>query len=437
MALLRRCFAVLLLLAGLVPAARAQAPLYFPPRSFAQPWDTIAPAQLGWNQVALDSALAYVERTNARSFIVLHRGRIAVERYFDGHTRDSVWMWASASKTLTAFLVGIAQQEGLLSIDDTTSRFLGTGWTSLPPAQERLITIRHQLTMTTGLNDTLAPTPQVPDPDNCLAPACLQYLAPAGTRWAYHNAPYKLVQNVVAAASGQSWQQFTQTRVKTAIGMGGGWFDTYISRTRDMARFGLLLLARGTWNGTPLLTDTAYFGQMTRPSQTFNRAYGYLTWLNGQSSYMHPAGQLVFPGPLAPDAPADLYAALGKDDQKIYVVPSLGLVVVRQGEAAAGRLLGPSSFDNELWIRLMRVLGPTGTADAATANSVALYPNPATATVRLSGLTAPALAFYDATGRLARTASRTADGTYDVRGLAPGLYAMRAGGRGVGRLVVE
>ena len=85
----------------------------------------------------------------------------------------------------------------------------------------------------------------------------------------------------------------------------------------------------------------------------------------------------------------------------------------------------------------MRVLGPTGTADAATANSVALYPNPATATVRLSGLTAPALAFYDATGRLARTASRTADGTYDVRGLAPGLYAMRAGGRGVGRLVVE
>ncbi|MEL6975629.1 MAG: serine hydrolase, partial [Bacteroidota bacterium] len=53
-----------------------------------------------------------------------------------------------------------------------------------------------------------------------------------------------------------------------------------------------------------------------------------------------------------PNAPADLYAGLGKNDQKLYIVPSSGLVVVRMGEDSGADLLGPSSFDNDLWGRL-------------------------------------------------------------------------------------
>jgi hypothetical protein len=52
---------------------------------------------------------------------------------------------------------------------------------------------------------------------------------------------------------------------------------------------------------------------------------------------------------MMPNAPADMYAALGKNDQKIYVVPSKKLVIIRMGESAGNVQLAVSSFDNELW----------------------------------------------------------------------------------------
>ncbi|MFT4153566.1 hypothetical protein [Parafilimonas sp.] len=72
---------------------------------------------------------------------------------------------------------------------------------------------------------------------------------------------------------------------------------------------------------------------------------------------MVPGSQLVLPGPLIPNAPADMYAALGKNDQKIYVVPSQQLVVIRMGERAGGFPAALSGFDNELWGKLKTVIG--------------------------------------------------------------------------------
>lgn len=92
-------------------------------------------------------------------------------------------------KTLAAFTLGIAQQEGFLSISDTSSNYLGAGWTDCPPIKEEKITIWNQLTMTSGLNDA------VPY-HYCTLDSCLQFLANAGTRWAYHNGPYTLLDEV-------------------------------------------------------------------------------------------------------------------------------------------------------------------------------------------------------------------------------------------------
>ena len=104
---------------------------------------------------------------------------------------------------------------------------------------------------------------------------------------------------------------------------------------------------------------------MTTPSQTLNRSYGYLWWLNGQAATGCPAPSSLSPARFMPAAPADLIAALGKNDQKIYVVPSLGLVVVRQGNSAGASRLAASSFDNELWTKIMAVFcRPTATAAA-------------------------------------------------------------------------
>jgi len=325
--------------------------IYFPPASGT--WETTTPTSLGWNNTALGNTFDFLEQKHSKAFIILHNGRIVAEKYFGSFTADSLWYWASAGKILTATLVGIAQNEGLLSLADPASKYLGAGWTSLPAAQEQQITVRHLLTMTSGLEDG------VPD-DHCTLPTCLQYKAAPGTRWAYHNAPYTLLEKVVETASGKTYNTYFREKIRDRIGMNGlwiksGWNNVYYSSARSMARFGLLIQAGAQWNGTPVLNDEPYFNAMINTSQNLNLSYGYLWWLNGKASHMLPTVQFVFNGSMVPNAPADMYAALGKNDQKIYVVPSKKLVIIRMGEAAGNVQLAVSSFDNELWGYLKQV----------------------------------------------------------------------------------
>ncbi len=185
------------------PAASNPKP-YFPPPTGAD-WATTTPESLRWNVAAIQPLYDYLATTRTRAFIVLKDGKIVLERYFGAtiagtgsFNRDSQWYWASAGKTLTGFIVGKAQEENLLTLGQPTSRYLGVGWTALPVAKENLITIRHQLTMTTGLDDGVAN-------DSNTDPANLMYKADAGSRWAYHNAPYTLLERVVSQATKQPY----------------------------------------------------------------------------------------------------------------------------------------------------------------------------------------------------------------------------------------
>ena len=94
--------------------------LSFPPKS-GTTWQSLDPAALGFCPERIDSLYAFLEDKNTRSFLLLQDGKIVLEKYFGSFTADSVWYWASAGKSLTAFLVGQAQEEGLLDIDDKTS----------------------------------------------------------------------------------------------------------------------------------------------------------------------------------------------------------------------------------------------------------------------------------------------------------------------------
>jgi len=292
--------------------------------------------------------LDYLELKHSKSFIVLVNGRMVMENYFNGHSATTPWYWASAGKTLTSTVVGIAQDQGILNINNKVSDYIGTGWTSAPLAKENLILCKNLLSMNSGLNDALG--------DN-VSPSNLQYVADAGTRWAYHNVYVKL-QDVVAQASGQSWTNYFNTQLRDKIGMtGGSWINTgdglsvYWSTSRNMARFGLLALNEGKWNGTTIVSES-YINQATTTSQSINQSYGYLWWLNGKSSYHLPQFQTQFPGSLIPSAPSDMYVALGKNDQKIYVVPSKKMVIIRMGEAADSENMALSDFDDVLWQKI-------------------------------------------------------------------------------------
>jgi hypothetical protein len=105
--------------------------IYFPPTS-SSVWDTTSPASLNWNITDLNNLYPYLQSKNTKAFIILKNGKIVVEKYFGSFNSDSLWYWASAGKTMTSFLVGIAQQEGIININNKTSQYLGRGWTSAP-----------------------------------------------------------------------------------------------------------------------------------------------------------------------------------------------------------------------------------------------------------------------------------------------------------------
>jgi CubicO group peptidase (beta-lactamase class C family) len=359
-----------------------KAQLYYPPL-VGSTWETTDPATLGWCQDSINSLYDFLEQTNSKAFIVLKNGKIVLEKYFGTFTVDSLWLWNSAGKTLTGFAVGIAQEEGYLSINDTTSDYLGVGWTNLTPTQEEKITIRHQLTMTSGLADT--------GDIFCTDPACLNYLADPGTRWAYHNGPYTLLDGVIENATGLTLNQWVTQKIKVPTGMTGlfipiDYNNIFVSNARSMARFGLLMQSQGIWNGNPVLNDPAYFQQMTTSSQAINPSYGYLTWLNGQSSFMLPQSQFSFPGSPLSQAPADLYSALGKNGQVINISPSEGLVVVRMGEAD-GVSLVPVIYNDSIWARINR-LSCVSSVPESSLSRINLSPNPVSGNmVQLNGLT--------------------------------------------------
>ncbi len=346
-----------------IGCAEAQKPnpasnLYFPPNGSAV-WEEMPVAELSWDQTALAELLAWLPTQDTRAFVILKDGKIVVEEYWGYRLtgagemdQNSFWYWASAGKTLTAALVGIAQEQKLLKTNDRTQKYLGEGWTSMPANQEKDIRLIHHLTLTTGIDDRVA---NQDDP----APENLKYLAKPGTRWSYHNATYTLLEKVVENASGKTFQSFFRESLGDKIGMTGFWQQTgfnnvFYSDARSFARFGLLMLAGGTWSGERIWSGD-YFEKMSQTSQKANLSYGYLTWLNGKASFMVPGSQTVVPGALIPQAPADMYQAIGKSGQFLMVVPSQNLVVVRMG-SSGGNSPVPFLLMRDIWEHLNKVI---------------------------------------------------------------------------------
>jgi CubicO group peptidase (beta-lactamase class C family) len=332
--------------------------LYFPPVSGTE-WQTLTVAEAGWNQNKINELIALAANNSTRALLVLKDGKLVVEAYFgkefNGTTNFNVnsnWYWASAGKTLTSTLVGLAAKENYLALTDKTSEYLGNGWTSLTATDEQKITVLNQLNMTSGLDDGVS------NPD-CTTPACLQFKAAAGTRWAYHNAPYTLLDKVLENASGKNLNTYLNETLEIKIGLTGQFIKTgdnnvYYSTARSMARFGLLLLAKGKWNNEQII-DENYFISMTTTSQNINQSYGYLTWLNGKSSYRVPGLQTQFTGSIAPNAPADMFAAIGKNGQYINVAPSENIVLIRMGDSPDQSLV-PFLFQDQLWTVLKEAI---------------------------------------------------------------------------------
>jgi CubicO group peptidase (beta-lactamase class C family) len=402
--------------------------IYFPPLT-GSTWDTIAPQTLGYCQPKIDSLYNFLEQNNSKAFILLKDGKIVLEKYFGTHTATTPWQWASAGKTITSFMTGIAQQEGYLSITDTTASYLGQGWTNCTPQQEERITIWNQLTMTSGLDDGV--------PDHfCTLDTCLNYLADPGTRWAYHNGPYTLLDGVIENATGLTLNNYTTQKLKNPTGMTGAFFsvgynNVFFSTARSMARFGSLILNKGNWNGNQIMTDTAYFNDMVNTSQNLNKSYGYLWWLNGKQSFMVPSLQTVFPAFMCPNAPADMISAIGSGGQFLNVVPSQNLVWLRMGDEPSNSNV-PFLLNDDIWQYVNDLVCSTSSVEEEYFEpEIQFYPNPANEqlTVSVTGGSLGNVILYDQLGvKIKEINSNESSTTFTISGLADGVYFIKIGG---------
>ena len=412
---------VLLLLVLMNMHVKAQS-LYFPPLS-GNTWDTLSPARLQWCQARIDSLYNYLESRNTQAFIILKDGKIVLEKYFGTFTADSIHYWASAGKSLTSVLTGIAQQKKLINLNDSVSKYLGQGWTSAPSEKEGMIKLRHLITMTSGLDES----PKLPCDNEDTARSCLTYKVDAGTRWAYHTGAYRKIQAVFSKVSGQSYTLFTNSVLGSRIGMTGLWYDgVFYSKSRSMARFGLFVLNKGIWANDTILGDTNYLHDMSNTAQNFNLSYGYLWWLNGKASFMAPSSQIVFNVPLFSNAPADMFAALGKNDQKIYIVPSQKLVVVRVGASAYDMAAAFSPFDNELWayINQLKCDASSGLINPVPQEELKMYPNPANQLLYVNSSELPTnIVIQNMQGEtLLQTKPESTSSQLDISSIAQGIY---------------
>ncbi|MGH7480995.1 MAG: serine hydrolase domain-containing protein [Longimicrobiales bacterium] len=298
------------------------------------------------------------------SLLVVHDGRILHERYapgFDVTTRTRTW---STAKSIAVTLLGMLADRGQLELDEP----LGFEWlpsASSPEADpRRAITLRHLLNMSSGLypvdnagleyatGSGLAYWAGASSVRGALSRAVIRE---PGTNWDYENYDTLLGGLAMKRALGdeRTYLEFPRRALLDRIGMrntvlGVDRFGDFIlssqiyTNARDLARFGMLYLQGGMWNGERLLSEEWIEFVRTPAPATAGRGnfYGGQWWLVPDDRT---------------DVPADAYSTAGNRGQFVVVVPSHDLVIVRRGLD-----YGRQGFDR--WDLTREVLKAFGTA---------------------------------------------------------------------------
>jgi CubicO group peptidase (beta-lactamase class C family) len=309
----RVLFAILLLFGA---ASVAVAQTVFP----AAEWQVVKPETQSMSSEALAKVGTWLKDNGSKAGMVVRHGRIVGEWYFDEATPTSKHLVYSTTKSFASTAAGLAIASGKLSLDSKVGDFFPE---AQPPAK-REITVRQLLSMTSGAHNNNKELSRSDLFKYVLDELPMDY-AP-GEKWDYNNTGLSLLSPVVHKATGQNIDQILDEQVFKKIGIArddwtwedrGGMPIPYSGlhiTARSLARFGLLFLNKGQWRGDKVVSST-WVAEATRASQDLNKRYGYLWWNNGGA----------WPG-----VPADAYAALGRFDNNMLIVPSLDMIVIRQ-----------------------------------------------------------------------------------------------------------
>ncbi len=316
-------------------------------------WERADPAEMGFDPAALDAVAATAEELASTCFVVTRRGRIVGEWYWEGDDASTPHEVFSVTKSFTSTLVGMAQADGDLDIEDSASEYVEE-WAG---TDAEAVTVRNLLSNDSGREWSFgldySELPAAPDRTQFAVDLGQQY--PPGEAWSYNNAAIQTLDRVVSTATGEVTADYAASRLFGPLGMddtemtpdaSGNSTNAFFglqSTCEDLARFGYLFLREGVWDGEQIVPAEWVEEATGAPSQEHNAAYGYLWWLNTEGRLLSPL-QAVTPteepeeviGQIAPGAPEDMYTAQGLGGQIVMVDPGSETVVVRLGSGPVG-----------------------------------------------------------------------------------------------------
>jgi CubicO group peptidase (beta-lactamase class C family) len=298
----------------------------------------------------------YMAGQRSAALLIVHDGRLRLERYGLDFDADGRWTSFSVAKSITSTLVGAAIKDGhIRSLDDKVSDYIA----AMKGSAYDDVSIRQLLTMTSGVRwneDYADPNSDVarfnnhePEPE---VDALVSYLrklpreVPAGTRWHYSTGETNLVGVLVGAATKKPLAQYLSEKIWIPAGMEqqATWILSRTGReisgcciqaaTRDFARFGVFMLSGARVNGQAIVPD-GWVGDATSERTAIGvpgRGYGYQWWTYGDGSY----------------------AARGIFGQGLFIDPKRKLVIASNANWAGGATDRAASDAREAFYRAVQ-----------------------------------------------------------------------------------
>lgn len=299
---------------------------YYP----TQAWRTSTPEEQSFDSEKIAEALLTMQQNNIdiHSFMMVRNGYVVVDAYFYPYDGTTVHEVASVSKSVMTTLIGIAVDQGKLSLDNSMLSFFPEYAVANRDALKERITVRHLASMSSGLECTAANDEQTlkemrASQDWVKFTLDRKMVYEPGTHFEYCSPAIHLLSPILEKATGMTALEFAQKYLFEPLGIRDAmWLTDPQGHNRgsegvylhphDMAKFGYLWLNKGVWEGKQIVSsqwveDSAKVQMKTGG----NDDYGYGWWI-------------------ATDEPA-AYNAIGRGGQRIIVVPGWNLIIVTTG----------------------------------------------------------------------------------------------------------
>ncbi len=338
-------------------------------------WQTTTPEEQGFDSVKLAEGLSAIQKAGipVHSLLLVRDGKILLEAYFypyDGQAQHST---SSVTKSFTTTLIGIAIDQGKLSLNDRMVSFFPEHSIANLDARKKAITIRDLASLSAGMECSGLPD-ELSVKDMEASPNWVQFAldrpmaADPGKQWNYCGLWMHLLSAILEKAAGMPAQEFARINLFEPLGIQAGTWPADPQGVNmgagnlrlfptDMAKLGLLWLQRGKWDGKQIVSSKWVQQSIVQRFQTGGDSYGYGWWISK--------------GLTGPS-----YDAVGNGGMRITVDPNLNLVLVTTG--------GGFTVDDVIaylvsaFVDLKKPLPANPSGDAHLAEVVASLPKPPT-----------------------------------------------------------